>query len=58
MNDEESLENDFDKENCPSHSYAKSIELPAEEIFKNLHNAKKFAIDIGMLFKDKVFLMF
>ncbi|XP_065055956.1 4'-phosphopantetheine phosphatase-like [Rhopilema esculentum] len=47
MNEEESLENDFDKENCPSHSYAKSIELPAEEIFKNLHNAKKFAIDIG-----------
>jgi len=27
--------------------YAKSIELPTDQIFKNLKNAKRFAIDIG-----------
>ena len=57
MNGKESLETEFDKENCPDHCYAESIELPAEERIKNLHNAKKFAVDIGMLFGDKTFLM-
>eukprot|EP00795_Rhopilema_esculentum_P015027 gene15027-6187_t len=47
MNGKESLETDFDKENCLDHCYAESIELPAAEIIENLHNAKKFAIDIG-----------
>ena len=28
-------------------SYAKSIELPTDQIFKDLRNAKRFAIDIG-----------
>ena len=28
-------------------SYAKSIELPTDQIFKDLKNAKRFAIDIG-----------
>ncbi len=44
------LGNDFDKENSPNNSYARSIELPAEETFRNLRNAKRFAIDIGMCF--------
>ncbi|XP_010880001.1 4'-phosphopantetheine phosphatase isoform X2 [Esox lucius] len=30
-----------------SHSMDKSITLPADEIFRNLENAKRFAIDIG-----------
>lgn len=29
-------------------SYAQSIELPTEQIFKNVNNAKRFALDIGM----------
>ena len=29
-------------------SYAKSIELPTDQIFRNLKNAKRFAIDIGL----------
>ena len=33
-------------------SYAKSIELPTDQIFKHLKDAKRFAIDIG---KDKPF---
>ena len=28
-------------------SYAKSIDLPPEQIFRNLKNAKRFALDIG-----------
>ena len=28
-------------------SYAKSIELPQSEVFRNLSSAKRFAIDIG-----------
>ena len=28
-------------------SYAKSIELPTDQIFKHLKDAKRFAIDIG-----------
>lgn len=47
MSEDDSLDADYDKENGPSCSYARSIELPAEEIFRNLHNAKRFAIDIG-----------
>lgn len=49
MNEENSIDADYDKDNGPNSSYARSIELPAEEIFRNLHNAKRFAIDIGML---------
>lgn len=30
-----------------SHSMDKSITLPPNEIFRNLENAKRFAIDIG-----------
>ena len=30
-----------------SHSLDKSITLPPDEIFRNLENAKRFAIDIG-----------
>ncbi len=29
-------------------SYARSIELPTDQIFRNLKNAKRFAIDIGV----------
>ena len=47
MSDEDSIDSDFDKEGGTSGAYARSIELPAEEIFRNLHNAKRFAIDIG-----------
>jgi len=47
MMDEDSLDSDFEKEGGTSGTYARSIELPAEEIFRNLHNAKRFAIDIG-----------
>ena len=49
MSEDDSLDAEFDKDNCPSSAYARSIELPAEEIFRNLHNAKRFAIDIGDL---------
>lgn len=31
-----------------SHSMDKSITLPPDEIFRNLENAKRFAIDIGI----------
>lgn len=31
-----------------SHSMDKSITLPPNEIFRNLENAKRFAIDIGI----------
>eukprot|EP00112_Aurelia_sp_Birch-Aquarium-sp1_P015547 Seg3456.1 transcript_id=Seg3456.1/GoldUCD/mRNA.D3Y31 product="Pantothenate kinase 4" protein_id=Seg3456.1/GoldUCD/D3Y31 len=47
MNDENALENEDDKDGCLCSSYARSIELPAEETFRNLRNAKRFAIDIG-----------
>ena len=40
-------DNEFEGEHGPSSSYARSIELPAEETFRNLRNAKTFAIDIG-----------
>ena len=49
MNEDDSLDADYDKDSGPSSAYARSIELPAEEIFRNLHNAKRFAIDIGEL---------
>jgi type II pantothenate kinase len=29
-------------------TYSKSIELPETEVFRNLKNAKRFAMDIGM----------
>ncbi len=32
-----------------SHSMDKSITLPPDEIFRNLENAKRFAIDIGII---------
>lgn len=32
--------------------YAKSIALPPHDVFKNLHNVKRFAVDIGKLFND------
>eukprot|EP00794_Sanderia_malayensis_P002842 gene2842-3287_t len=44
---EHSSEHDFDKDLSPSNSYARSITLPAECTFRNLRNAKRFAIDIG-----------
>ena len=28
-------------------SYAKSITLPEDNVFRNIQNAKRFAIDIG-----------
>jgi hypothetical protein len=31
-------------------TYSKSIELPETEVFRNLKNAKRFAMDIGMFF--------
>lgn len=31
-----------------SHTMDKSITLPPDEIFRNLENAKRFAIDIGI----------
>lgn len=31
-----------------SKSYSKSIELPETEVFRNLKNAKRFAMDIGI----------
>ena len=31
-------------------TYSKSIELPETEVFRNLKNAKRFAMDIGMVF--------
>ena len=36
--------------------YAKAIELPREEIFRNLRNAKRFAIDIGGSLAKLVYL--
>ena len=39
--------NEGEKKTNYDDSYARSIELPAEEMFKNLRNAKRFAIDIG-----------
>jgi len=29
-------------------TYSKSIELPETEVFRNLKNAKRFAMDIGI----------
>ena len=52
MSEDDSLDSEFEKDNGPSSAYARSIELPAEEIFRNLHNAKRFAIDIGDLSSD------
>ncbi len=43
-----SSEGEYDKEHLSNTSYPRSIELPAEETFRNLRNAKRFAIDIGM----------
>lgn len=34
-------------------TYSKSIELPETEVFRNLKNAKRFAMDIGMMFLFK-----
>jgi type II pantothenate kinase len=31
-------------------TYSKSIELPETEVFRNLKNAKRFAMDIGTCF--------
>lgn len=33
----------------------KSITLPPDEIFRNLENAKRFAIDIGKHSRDLIF---
>lgn len=33
--------------NTSSHTMDKSITLPPDEIFRNMENAKRFAIDIG-----------
>ena len=33
--------------NMSDHKYAKSIDLPTDQIFANIKNAKLFAIDIG-----------
>ena len=54
MSEDDSLDSEFEKDNGPSSAYARSIELPAEEIFRNLHNAKRFAIDIGELSSDNI----
>ncbi|XP_078695396.1 4'-phosphopantetheine phosphatase-like isoform X1 [Branchiostoma floridae x Branchiostoma belcheri] len=32
---------------CAERSYARSISLPPDEVFRNLRNAKRFAMDIG-----------
>lgn len=37
-----------------SHSMDKSITLPPDEIFRNLENAKRFAIDIGIKLDSSV----
>lgn len=37
----------FQKMAAVSSAYAKSIVLPCDQIFRNLKNAKRFAIDIG-----------
>ena len=38
---------ELDRVEKSSHSLDKSITLPPDEIFRNLENAKRFAIDIG-----------
>lgn len=38
-------------------NYAKSIDLPKEQMFRNLKNAKRFAIDIGKFMYIFVFLL-
>lgn len=41
-----------------SHSMDKSITLPPDEIFRNLENAKRFAIDIGIITRKLALLLF
>ena len=41
------------------HQHPKSIELPPHDVFKNLHNVKRFAVDIGQfIFFNICFIMF
>lgn len=40
-----------------SHSMDKSITLPPDEIFRNLENAKRFAIDIGTITRKLALLL-
>lgn len=39
-------------------NYAGSIKLPTDQMFKNLKNAKRFAIDIGKLWMKNLELTF
>lgn len=40
--------------NASSQTMDKSITLPPDEIFRNLENAKRFAIDIGRSVNTKI----
>ena len=47
MNEHDSLDANANKDYVHSSFFRGSIELPENAIFKDLHNGKRFALDIG-----------